>query len=362
MEVEFRWNQNIWGMELPTELILLQYLVMVQSSWWKKWDKNGWLPPRPALFPRNPIVWFVSQLAATGATEKGCQVRLFQALGASSVVQVTTFTTYPIDHRFLGWHIGFPSSAVNICIAVQHPQGFAEPARREAAPRAGWSHAHVQFVGHFSPPGIAIQIFEDAQGQVNRLEKKQSSFSELASGKKSAGNHGCLWIFQRESRAKICKCMHGNPQNIEKSRITMSVWLYVSIFFLGVAVFFRPPFTIHQILPWYIWYSNHLPMISPRKILETNGFSHLKLLSGNCPKLSFGGLRGISGTKGLRLGRDNLPWSLARRGKKWWNPWGNWDGYGKSTILGGKSWFFVGKKCESLATGLLLTHWTSPNL
>jgi hypothetical protein len=58
-------------------------------------------------------------------------------------------------------------------------------------------------------------------------------------------------------------------------------------------------------LPEGISYSNHLPM---------------KLLSGNCPKLSFGGLRGISGTKGLRLGRDNLPKLRvprgARRGKK----------------------------------------------
>jgi hypothetical protein len=62
---------------------------------------------------------------------------------------------------------------------------------------------------------------------------------------------------------------------------------------------------------------SHIPIIFPRSPLQKN---HLKLLSGNCPKLSFGGLRGISGTKGLRLGRDNLPKlrvpRVARRGKK----------------------------------------------
>lgn len=163
-------------------------------------------------------------------------------------------------------------------------------------------------MGHFSP-GIAIQIFEDAQDQVNRSEKKQYSFSELASGTKSARNHSCSWIFQQESRAKICKCMHGNPQKHRKVTyhdVSMIVCFYL---FLGLLSFFfghHSPFTKFSHFKYLIFQSSSHDIPQQKSARNQRLFSHLKLLSGNCPKLSFGGLRGISGTKGLR-GRDNLP-------------------------------------------------------
>jgi len=116
-------------------------------------------------------------------------------------------------------------------------------------------------------------------------------------------------------------------------------------------------------LPEGISYSNHLPTISPSE----------KSLEAALRKLPKAQLR--RATRHLRhegaAAWQGQPAEASRAarcaaGEKSGEILGEtemaMENHGKSTILGGKSWFLVGKKCESLATGLLLTYWTSPNL